>query len=224
MLPYTLKALLTHHGLVTAGQIRAAVVATLGTRTTWLEDLVFSRQLDEDVVAHAAGAEAGVPLCELARLAKVPLDVLALMPRDLAVEHRMVPLWLESNGDLCVAMADPFDVVAVREVEFFTGRHVLRELAPATPMAWALTTYYGAQCALWPPRGSRLTHPRNLVRLARGSVPPPIVERFDGGDDLDAHTPSISDSIELEWAFDALPIPEVNDDSPTLRYDRAAAT
>lgn len=183
----SLQALLVRDAILTIEQVRHAVASTRGTTMTWLEYLLLSHLLDEDAVVRCVGAGAGVPRCDLERLATLPGDVLAALPRDLAVEHRMVPVSLEPDGDLSISMVDPCDVAAVHEIEFFLGRRVLREVAPATPMAWALRTYYGAEGPLWP----RQEIDGRALRLARGSVPPPIappqayeIEISDDPDDV----------------------------------------
>jgi hypothetical protein len=161
-----LQTFLIDQEIVTVEQVRHAVAATLGTDYTWLDYLLLSQQLCERELARRVGAHARAPACCLDRLSAVPRDVLAQLPRDLAVEHRMIPLWVEPDGDLCVAMIDPTDTRAVDEVAFFTQRTILREVAPATPIGWALSTYYGAPNPLWPRQELR------APRLARGSVPP----------------------------------------------------
>ena len=180
-----LQDLLVREAIVTIAQVRLAVAVTCGTETTWLEHLLLSGQLDEEVLARCSSAAVRVPACDPQRLAQVPREVLALLPADLAAEHRMVPLWIEPDGDLRVAMLDPSDTGAVLEVEFFLGRRVLREVALATPLAWALSTYYDTCGALWPRAQAVDARPR----LARGSVPPPVADELsyevELGDDLD---------------------------------------
>jgi hypothetical protein len=173
-----LQGLLVRTELVTIEQLRLAEDAVRGTTSTWLEQLLMWRWVDEDAVARLAGNNAGVPPCDLDRLAHLPARVVAQLPRDLAVEHRVVPLAVEPDGDLCLGMVNPCDLVAVQEIEFFLGRRVLREVTPATPLAWALCSYYAASGPLWPPWDPEtiVTRP---ARLARGSVPPPLVDRTE---------------------------------------------
>jgi hypothetical protein len=212
---HDLPSLLTDEALATDAQIRAAVAATAGTTTTWLEYLVSTGALDEVAVVHASSRVAGVPVSDLHRLATVAPELQRLLPGDLAIEHRMIPLGLEADGDLCVAMADPFDLTGVREVEFFIGRGVVREIAAATPIAWALNAYYGARCALWPPHQG-LTPPLG-PRLARRSAPPPFTPEAAWCADLAA---SLADATSI---VSPAAVPAVGDDDPPARVKRAAA-
>lgn len=131
-----------------------ALSAARGTELTWLELVLLWGLVDEDLVVVRGAEEARVPRCDLERLARLPHEVLAVVPAEVAVEHRLVPMWLERDGDLRVAMVDPTDEEAVEELEFFCDRRVLREVAPASAVAWAHHRYYGIASALWPPRSS----------------------------------------------------------------------
>ena len=152
-----LQSLLIRAGLVSGEVMKRAVAATAGTPTTWLEHLVQRKLVAEEKVAALAGQETFVPLCDLDRLEMVPDEIIALVPWDLAIEHRVVPLGVEPEGDLRLAMLDPCDDHGLQELEFFLGRRLLREVAPATPMAWALHRYYGFRSALWPQQAVRPT-------------------------------------------------------------------
>lgn len=142
--------MLIRAGLVSGEQVERAVSATAGTDATWLEYLINRKLLRDDEVAAHASRATFLPLADLERLQRVPADVLAELPWDLAIEHRVVPLSVDDDGDLHVAMLDPCCAVTQTELEFFLPRRLLREVAPATAMAWALHRYYGARTALWP--------------------------------------------------------------------------
>jgi hypothetical protein len=145
-----LQAILVHHGHVTVDQICHAVSYGHGAGATWLEQLLLWRAVEEEIVVQRAGDAAAVPRAALDRLAAVPHDVLSLVPGDISAEHRVLPLWVEPDGDLRLAMVDPCDERAIEEVEFFVDRRVLREVAPASAIAWALHRYHRYHTPLWP--------------------------------------------------------------------------
>ncbi|HVV82285.1 MAG TPA: hypothetical protein VHE35_04370 [Kofleriaceae bacterium] len=145
-----LQKLLIGAGLVTADHVGHAVHATAGTHGTWLEHLVQQRMVSERAVCELAARAAFVPMCELHGLEQVDDDVIAELPWDLAVEYRALPVAVEADHDLRIAMLDPCDEDACTELGFFLGRRVLREAAPATAVAWALHRYYGFRSLLWP--------------------------------------------------------------------------
>lgn len=150
-----LQALLVRQQLVTVDQICQAVAYGHGAGATWLEQLLLWRAVDEKDVAHLASVVASVPLCDLDCLARLDYSVLGLVPADIAAEHRVVPVGYEPDGDLRLAMADPCNDTAIEELEFFTDRKILREVAPASAIAWALHQYYGIATPLWPATRAR---------------------------------------------------------------------
>lgn len=146
----TLKELLLRHELVSAQHLAEAEWATQAGRHSWLEELLLRGRLDEERYVDCVGRALYVPRCDLERLANVPADVLALIPGDLAAEHRILPLWVEADGDLRVVMADPTDRRAFDEAQFFADRRLLREVAAPSAVAWALDRYHGVSSVLWP--------------------------------------------------------------------------
>jgi hypothetical protein len=145
-----LQILLVRRGLVAPDQIRDAQTATHGTDWNWLERLLAFDLIDEEAMCQCVSRALHVPCCPRDVLTKVPRAVIALLPPEVAGEHRAVPIGLERDGDLRLAMMDPTDLRAVREIEFFTGHRPMREVARATDVAEALRRYYGVVTALWP--------------------------------------------------------------------------
>ena len=145
-----LQAILVRHGHVSVDQICHAVSYGHASGATWLEQLLLWRAIEEEIVVQRAGDAAAVPRAALDRLAGIPQEVLSLVPADIAAEHRVMPLWVEADGDVRLAMVDPTDERAIEEVEFFVDRRILREVAPCTAIAWALHRYHGYNTPLWP--------------------------------------------------------------------------
>jgi hypothetical protein len=129
-------------GAVTPEQVQYAERASAHHGSTWLEQLVAMGAIDEALLIRCIVARASVPPCGLARLARVPRDVIELVPDDLAIEHRAVPVGVETDGDLWIAMQNPMDEHALAELGFFSGRNVLRAVASPTEILWALQVYY----------------------------------------------------------------------------------
>jgi type IV pilus assembly protein PilB len=150
-----LQNLLVRRGLVAPDQLRDALTATRGTDGSWLERLLAFDLLDEEAMCRCVSRDLFVPCCPRDALTHVPRSVIALLPPEVAGEHRAVPVGLERDGDLRLAMMDPTDLRAVREIEFFTGHRPMREVARATDLAEALRRYYGVVTALWPRASER---------------------------------------------------------------------
>jgi len=160
--------------VLTDDQVGHAIPMARGTSTTWIEHLLLTGMVDDAEIAKRVGAYVAVPSCVLARLVAAPRDALQLLPMDMAVEHRAVPVWVEPDGDVCVAMVDPTDERALNELTFFTGRRVLREVARATGIAWALHAHYGADTALWEGTDQVDRTTAHLRRVFGGSSSRPV--------------------------------------------------
>jgi hypothetical protein len=143
MMHSDLPRVLIQLDLVTPEQLENAVTCSRNTDHTWLELLVLHGIVDELALVGVLVERAGVPACDLSRLSTVPPSLRALVPADLAVEHRVVPVLLEPEGDLQLAMVDPLDGEAIDELGFFVARNLLRVIAPVTAIGWALRAYYG---------------------------------------------------------------------------------
>jgi Type II secretion system (T2SS), protein E, N-terminal domain len=139
-----LQSVLIRARLLTPELVAVGVTATAGTGTSWLEHLVHLELVDDRAIARCAAQAAFVPACRAAHLVGVPPEVLDQVPWDLAIEHRVVPIAVDDDGDVSVAMIDPYDRSALAQLEFFLHRRMLREVAPLTAIAWALTNYYRA--------------------------------------------------------------------------------
>ena len=117
--------------------------------------------LDEDAERWAVANELHLPRCVRSSLARVDLDVIAMLPWEVAAEYAVVPIGLDPDGDLRVAMVNPTDALAVHEIEFFSGRRAMREVACADDVAEALERYYGVARA----RRPQVMAPPQLVRI-----------------------------------------------------------
>ena len=136
--------------IVARDQMDRAVALERAGEATWLEHLVLENVIDEELVAELLSRESMVPRCAPKMLEHIPQQVIDRVPPEIAFEHRLVPLHLDDDGYLHVAMVDPVDDAAVEEASFFAGNRVMRVVAAASTVAWALHRYYGLRSRLWP--------------------------------------------------------------------------
>jgi type IV pilus assembly protein PilB len=76
---------------------------------------------DDDLVLFLS-QQYGVPRVNLGEF-DIPDEVLRLVPTELALKHRLVPI-NDAGETLVVAMADPSSVFAIDDVKRRTGRKV----------------------------------------------------------------------------------------------------
>jgi len=96
-------------------------------------------------VRHALSVQASIPCLELAQM-EISQDVLQRLPADLAERYRALPLAID-NGQLRLAMADPFDLDALGDLGAICGLEIERCYARPSELADAIRRHYGTSVA-----------------------------------------------------------------------------
>jgi hypothetical protein len=105
-----------------------------------------------------------IPRISDGRLGQVSAKVLKLVPPDMAAEFRLLPIEVDNEGTITLAMADPTNNHAVDEVAFFADRFVVRAVATESAVRRAIEAHYGV----------RFTSPRASDRV---TAPPTVASR-----------------------------------------------
>ncbi len=162
-------ALLVRSGLVSSAaldQARAKVAELGGTLG---EQLVAQGAVDDDKLTNFYKSRLLVPQVNPNTLARLPAKVVAVIPSEMAIELRAIPVSLDNDNNLTVAMSDPSDRHAVDEIAFFSGAYVVRAVATQMQIAWCLAHYYGHVTQL----GERLLQPEHDDEDDEPAEPPP---------------------------------------------------
>jgi len=149
-------ALLVRSGLVTASALESARARQTAEGGTIGEQLVYGKAISDEALTEFYRSRLLVPQVNPNQLAKLAANVVQTIPADMAVELRAVPVQLDNDTNLTVAMGDPSDSHAVDEIAFFTGTYVVRAIATQMQIAWCLAHYYGHVT----PLGQRLLQPK----------------------------------------------------------------
>jgi len=94
----------------------------------------------EEDLTQFLSKQYGVPAINLAEF-DVESDVLALVPKDVARKHRVIPV-NRTDRTLIIAMSDPSDIIALDDLKFLTGYNIETVVASEVAIAEALTRYY----------------------------------------------------------------------------------
>ena len=121
--------LLVRSGLVPSSALDNARVRVASLGGTLGEHLVFSSSISDDALTDFYRSRLLVPQVNPNTLARLPVRVVSTIPSDMAIELRAIPVSLDSDNNLTVAMSDPSDSHAVDEIAFFTGTYVVRAVA-----------------------------------------------------------------------------------------------
>jgi len=163
-------ALLVRSGLVTSTALDDARAKADEDGGTIGEQLVASGVIKDEVLTDFYKSRLLVPQVNPNTLARLPAKVVAVIPSDMAIELRAIPVSLDADNNLTVAMSDPSDSNAVDEIAFFSGTYVVRAVATQMQIAWCLAHYYGHVTGL----GSRLLQPGGATpsRAVQAAVKP----------------------------------------------------
>jgi len=138
-----LGELLVQAGVIDTAQLNAA----LGEQRQWGKPLgmtlVRMGMLDEDTLVQTLASQLKVPVVKLAGKSVNP-DVLAQVPRELALEHRCLPLLLNDEGGqqvLYLGMEDPSDLTVLDEIGFRRGGKVKPVLVAPSELDEALARH-----------------------------------------------------------------------------------
>ncbi len=151
-------ALLVRSGLVPSSALDDARARVANLGGTLGEHLVFATTISDDALTDFYRSRLLVPQVNPNTLARLPVRVVSTIPSDMAIELRAIPVSLDSDNNLTVAMSDPSDSHAVDEIAFFTGTYVVRAVATQMQIAWCLAHYYGHVTAL----GQKLLQPSEV--------------------------------------------------------------
>jgi DNA-binding response OmpR family regulator len=105
--------------------------------------LVEDGAVKEVEALRALSEQYGVPGIDLAQIAVV-LETLDVVPREVAVSHRILPLLIRGER-LFLAMGDPQDKHVVDEIEFVTGKKVYPYVAMQTTLVKVIGEAYDAR-------------------------------------------------------------------------------
>ncbi|MFN8010658.1 MAG: type IV-A pilus assembly ATPase PilB [Holophagaceae bacterium] len=101
---------------------------------------------DQDIVSFL-GMQYGVPAADLDQWPAIEPSVIALVPADLAMKHKVLPLQRSGNV-LTLAMSDPTDIFAMDDIRFHTGYNVDPVVSSEMGLARAIERYYGGASGL----------------------------------------------------------------------------
>ncbi len=134
--------LLQSRGVVDDGQVtEAREHAQLGG-TSVVDALILLKRVSEDEVLHLVAAEYGMDTFEFSTDFKIPPDVVAAVPTDIARRYHIVPV-MRNEGTLTVAMSDPSDLEALDSIRYILRTDVEGVVASRKAIDRALEYYYG---------------------------------------------------------------------------------
>ena len=135
--------LLVKEGLLTSDQLLRGVAEQ--RKTNELLSLVLKRLgfLSEEQLLDFLSRKYGIPTINLSRI-EVDPDVLRLVRKEIALKYQVFPV-RKVGKTLTLALSDPTVVLAIVDVQFATGLHVIPVLASEDAIRQAIDQNYDTQ-------------------------------------------------------------------------------
>jgi hypothetical protein len=173
----TFGSLLLRAGAIRPEQLTAAHALKAREGGSFGECLVRMGVMTEEGLVEFYHKRLMIPRLDESRLQDLPAKVLSLVTPDMAAEFRVVPVEIDREGTLTLAMADPSDNHAVDEVAFFADKFVVRGVASESAVRRAIERHYRVKFAApaLPPTSSRSAAQAAAQAPRVVAAPPPAV-------------------------------------------------
>lgn len=133
-------------GLITEDQLKRAIEEQKRLGKKIGETLITLRIISENVLAQTLSMQLGYPFLDLGATALEPDTVMAIS-ETLARKHFAIPVSLE-NKTLIVAMVDPLDYEAIRDIGFSSGFRIEPVIATSKDISEAIERYYNLNTSI----------------------------------------------------------------------------
>jgi type IV pilus assembly protein PilB len=137
-----LGELLVREQLISPDQLQKAQETAKKSGERLGNSLIKLGVVKEEDLTQFLSKQYGVPAINLSEF-DIESDVIALIPKDVARKHRVVPI-NRADKTLIVAMSDPSDMLALDDLKFLTGYNIDMVVASEVAIADALGKYYEA--------------------------------------------------------------------------------
>ncbi|MDR7491975.1 MAG: type IV-A pilus assembly ATPase PilB [Armatimonadota bacterium] len=135
-----LLELLVREGLLSPGQAQTATAEQRRTGERLTSVVTRLGYVAEGDLLDFLSRTYGLPVINLQRL-EVPEEVRRLVRREIVLKHGVLPV-RQVGHTLTLALSDPTVVLAIDDVQFCTGLHVVPVLAPESALREAIDRYY----------------------------------------------------------------------------------
>ncbi len=199
-----LGALLVASGLVTHEQLKRALARQNEGGGRLGEVLISEGLVSEQDIAAAVAGQMHIGVVDLTQTTPQP-GALGLLPRDFIVRRRLMPLSLDDNGSLVVAMTNPLDVISIDEIGMRTKKRVVPLICTESAFDEAVSIYFSSR--------GKLKDAREDAEEAggNGEIDADIIEIVDAlltdaasMDASDIHLEPAEDSLNVRCRIDGV--------------------
>ena len=183
--------------LIDEVQMQIALAEQRQTGKRFGSTLVELKFIDENVLAAFLSKQIDVPCISLLHI-DIPKKVHRKMNRTVAVECKAVPVRIDENGRLAVAMVDPTDLEIITKLEKATDMTIVPLIAPESSILFVIEKLYPELSI------ARTTLSGGQKAAARNMPADPIfwdlIEELDSTD-IDQRLKKIEKNLEQIWVL-----------------------
>lgn len=139
-----LGEILVDDGVLTPEQLDAALAVQKTTKKRLGDVLIDEGIIKENDMINALSHQTDVKIFDLDTEIIDP-NVAKLINEELARMHTMIPAKITEDGKLEVVMSDPLNLLAIDDIQFYTGMDVIPTISSRSKIAHAIDVYYGKQ-------------------------------------------------------------------------------
>ncbi len=136
----TLQGLLLEKNIITERQLNKAKNIQNQTLERLEDILLRTGLITEDELLEVWSELLNIPICDFKGI-KLDAKIIASVPESQAREYSLIPVKKEGST-ITIAMADPFDIMAIDLVKFLTQCNVKVVIARRSDIEFAITQYY----------------------------------------------------------------------------------
>lgn len=197
--------LLVASGVVTKEQVKAALARQSNGGGRLGEVLVAEGLVTEEDIVTAVADQMHIGVADLVHTTPQPA-ALGLLPRDFIVRRRVMPLSIDEDGSLVLAMTNPLDIITVDEVVMRTKKRVVSVICGESAFDEAVGIYFSSRGKLRDAREETEEPPAET-----GEIDADIIEIVDGlltdaasMDASDIHLEPREDSLGVRCRIDGV--------------------
>lgn len=142
-----LGELLINAGVISPGNLESALKEQKASHLRLGEILIKDGYLTENHLAEALCTQLDLDFVSLVNV-RPQHEALAAVPENVALRLNILPISLQGDDKIVVAMSDPMDTYAVDELYLLTNREIEIRVATATDIHKALVSYYRVQTSV----------------------------------------------------------------------------
>jgi type IV pilus assembly protein PilB len=139
-----LGAMLVASGMLTSEQVEHALRRQRESGLRLGEVLVEEGTVTENEIVAAVAGQMRIGVADLSQSAP-QANAISLLPRDFIVRNRLMPLSINDDGSLVVAMTNPLDVITIDEVSMRVKRRVVPVICTQSGFDDAVSVYFSAR-------------------------------------------------------------------------------